>query len=121
MREIKFKYVWRNKFTKEFFAHTFTIEEIALRKVQESIIAEKGNFDWELIARLQCTGLKDKNGEEIYEGDIVHITTEDLVNMNYKAVVEWNSSGFYSDFINYDEAIIIGNIYENPKLKERNS
>jgi len=69
----------------------------------------------------QFTGLLDKFGKEIYEGDIVDYKTESPVSdidLSYKGrqVVEFceETTGFGLNIA--DENEIVGNIYENPEL-----
>lgn len=76
------------------------------------------------------TGIKDKNGEEIYEGDIVFFFTEHFDKATggfdgedeHNATVEWFDNGFaFMDKVPYDpniECEVIGNIHENPELLE---
>lgn len=71
----------------------------------------------------QYTGLKDKNGKEIYEGDEFHLGDPRIT---YKVV--WHDTGFMGkqngagSFVGLkhwkNRIEIIGNIYENPELLE---
>lgn len=86
--------------------------------------------DWKLS---RFTGLLDKNGKEIYEGDILKVTNHDFeVNPNDSDTgygsVEWLDiiGGWYIDKIhnslaeiNLDYHIeVIGNVFQNPELIE---
>ena len=83
------------------------------------------SFDYILM---QYTGLKDKNGKEIYEGDIINAEETTFESGVYNWEIFFDDGMFVAktkkfdtrtalfDLVHFGEAKIIGNIYENPNL-----
>jgi|SRR3990167_5855617 len=120
MKEIKFR-AWdkRAKMMKfGFFVGSIDGKARAVERI-EPVQLSLPDDDLKLM---QFTGLKDKNGKEIYEGDILSskpLTKKETerIGTSNNIVVEWNKE--YACFnIGYPEYEheIIGNIYENPEL-----
>jgi uncharacterized phage protein (TIGR01671 family) len=103
---------------------------------QDSDLTEYVGFDGgDFYNVMQFTGLKDKNGKEIYEGDIYRWVSwnkaERIGVVEYEIGFggdgeTWAGFGFPSDITRLDnddepwrDVEVIGNIYENPELLEK--
>ena len=78
----------------------------------------------------QCTGIKDKNGNLIFENDIMEAHIDDDFPENVSRFkVEWNGRGWvenqpgavdreYLDDFDTEHYAVIGNVFDNPELLE---
>jgi uncharacterized phage protein (TIGR01671 family) len=121
MREIKFRF-WKKE-TKQMFPDVFAPETPSFGDVIGVI-----RLDFEMM---QFTGLKDKNGKEIYEGDIVqyqqkgtHIVAEvvfEKSGFNVKDFYESSQNDPSMAFAENHLFWVVGNICENPELLKTNA
>ena len=120
----RFKFRAWNKNENEYI---YDVEQIAIPDIMEDFvtlfrIVLRGTSD--NLTLEQCTGLKDKNGKLIYEGDIVEAydyTTEHSQIVWDKGcyVLKSKDAAIYEHLSNYEkQCAIIGNIHENPELLE---
>ena len=122
--------VW-NKATKEVHEadDIITIDFEEKQICVKTLFFEKVSYyDLDDVVLMQSTGFRDKNGKEIFEGDIVD--SEDGI---LSGIVEFRPDlgMFVSTLIKYnnferlcnvaDSVYIIGNIYTNPELAEERS
>ena len=109
MRAIKFR-AWDKTLNKihswSTIENHFTLEEL---------------LDTNFFEAMQYTGLKDKNGVEIYEGDILSYFGFEYEVTFEESAFGWSEDGQFYAFAEMaideiEKTKIIGNIYENPEL-----
>ena len=112
-RSIKFRFFYKNKRIED----NLTLREIA----------DRCSFHWhDAVIVVQFTGLLDKNGTEICEGDIVtneHNMKMEVFYHQSEDRAEWagrlhtfSTGGYILGWFAANLSEIIGNIYENPEL-----
>lgn len=123
MRQIKFRAWVKGHWAEESY------ETPMIYDYQDDVLSEScGWADEENFKIMQFTGLLDKNGKEIYEGDVIKgtLTIAEENNMCYDFIgaIIYEAPAFVTDNSDfplniYDSLEILGNIYENPELLER--
>jgi uncharacterized phage protein (TIGR01671 family) len=129
-REIKFR-AWSTSVKRMFLDNGQILDVLSQRSY---LLQSKQEDCWPDLVFMQYTGLNDKNGVEIYEGDIVatNPNIEESGNYIIKHINDEHWNCFVLTYTNEEYYLcsltdgevsaldikVIGNIYENPELIE---
>jgi hypothetical protein len=134
MREIKFRVLIDNKiyYQDKYESYGDNLASIDICKETITITSfynyeDVYRFEDEEVKLMQYTGVKDKNGKEIYEGDIVILNDTEEEN---RCVVKYKYGSYIlvdgdlrENLSNVEDKFleVVGNIYENKNLLEENN
>jgi len=125
MRTFKFRYVWRRP---DFYAGPYLPSDPKFKFTYESmdrfgyIVIRPADNRWDLLKDVnQFAGLTDKNGKEIYEGDLVQYSIEGIpqdLPMVIKIPNVFMELGHDDSYLRPDAFTfeVVINIYENPEM-----
>jgi len=134
MKEIKFR-AWDKKRKimtneKEYSISLYVDGSYSVEKYDDRDSSGKKHWHVEKSENfilMQYTGLKDKNGKEIYEGDILKGKVKFIVEYHVGAFCgKWKTKSvkkpmrYIELWKIYDRIEVIGNVYENPELLKEN-
>lgn len=117
MRTIAFHFIFK---VKDVFHHRFySLSHLAESSLSLWALSELPP-NAELIATRQFTGLKDRSGRDIFEGDITYVRKakehREVVFHEGAWCVKAGKDHFHLNIARLDGLDIVGNIYENPEL-----
>lgn len=104
----------------------FNVDSLGEIGLNDAVMNDYITVSPDEIELMQSIGLKDKNGKEIFEGDIVKMVKDVYSEPTYYEVVSHRGGAYRLEskqhgcelWLRHTDCEIVGNVYENPKLLE---